>query len=132
MEKAWCSLNSGSNPSNSHATLNSLGPEPMKAVVRKEDENLVGPSLPLHALCQRGNPAGSVSRLLPSGGIMMTPLHKPHQWEPAWASASGVSIRETYKTHHDQEVGKVPRNSWGYTYAKPTTSTFMKEAWSSH
>ena len=46
MEKTWCSLTSGSDPSNSPATSNSSGPVPTEAVARKGDGNPVGLAYP--------------------------------------------------------------------------------------
>ena len=49
----------------------------------------------------------------------MTSPHRPQQGEPASAMASDVSVKEPHKTQPDQEAGKVPLNTWGYTHAKP-------------
>lgn len=126
MEKAWCSLINGSDPSNSPATLNSFrscasgssgekrGWEPRGAQLTPTC--WLWPHCLQKALHQGGNPAGSVS--LVTEASRWLPPHKPHQGKPTSATEVVSPSRKLIKLTMIRKLARSPEQL-SYIYAKP-------------
>ena len=141
MEKTWCSLTSGSDPSNSPATSNSSGPVPTEAVARKGDGNPVGLAYP----CKPAGAPQSPESSSPGRKTCWLGLSFPATWghcddfspgdqvgrTPPWPRPVVSPPRNLIKLSLTRKPARFPWALGVTLMPNLSTSTHRKGAWSS-